>query len=67
MSSAQLVEHALALPEAERIELARKLVASVAAERETEQLTERGVRRIADVFAGRTAALSEDEFRRALK
>jgi hypothetical protein len=67
MRSTQVVEYALALPETERIELARKLIASVASDREAEQLMFQGAQRIADIFSGRIAALTEAEFRRAVK
>lgn len=66
MLSAEISRTALALPPEERLELARRLVESVA---ESAALTDRvkeGLRRIEDVATGRMTGLSEEEYRAAL-
>ena len=67
MSTAQLTQSALELPEAERLDLARKLVESLACGEEAQRLVEEGVRRIEDVATGRTPGLSDEQFRQALR
>jgi hypothetical protein len=67
MSTAQLIQNALELPEIERLELARKLVESLALGEEARRLVEEGVRRIEDVATGRTPGLSDGAFRQALR
>jgi putative addiction module component (TIGR02574 family) len=62
----QLTESVLALPEDERLELARRIVESVTTERRVSELMAEGVRRIEDVVSGKTRSLSEDEYRRAV-
>lgn len=67
MSSGQLNQAVMALPEAERLELARTIVASLG---ETPAVAERlseGVRRIEDVASGKVQGLTEAQFRDALK
>ena len=67
MSTQDLAEAVMELPEKERLELARRIVASLIAEREsTEQITA-AVRGIEDVVTGKVRGLTEDEFRDALK
>jgi len=67
MSTQDLAEAVMELPEKERLELARRIVASLIAEREsTEQITA-AVRGIEDVVTGKLRGLTEDEFRDALK
>jgi len=55
------------LPEKERLELARRIVASIAAEREISGEIAEAVRGIEDVVTGKIRGLSEAEFRDALK
>ncbi len=62
----QLTESVLALPEAERLQLARRIVESVTTERRVGELVAEGVRRIEDVVSGKTCGLSEEEYRRAV-
>jgi len=66
MIPTQITESILALPEGERLELARRIVESIAAEWDMRDLVSSGVGRIEDVVSGRTSGLSEGEFRRAL-
>ena len=62
----QITESVLALPESERLELARRIVESVSAERRVTDLVTEGVRRIEDVVTGKVRGLSEEEYRRAV-
>ena len=62
----QITESVLALPEEDRLELARRIVESVATERRVGDLVEEGVRRIEQVVTGQARGLSEDDYRRAI-
>ena len=62
----QLTESVLALPESDRLELARRIVESVTTERRVGELVAEGVRRIEDVVTGKTLGLSEEDYRRAV-
>ena len=62
----QITESVLALPESDRLDLARRIVESVATERRISELVSDGVRRIEDVITGKVRGLSEEEHRRAL-
>ncbi|HUG11831.1 MAG TPA: addiction module protein [Opitutaceae bacterium] len=64
MIPSQITKTVLALPESERLELARRIVESVSTERETAGLIADGVRRIEDVASGKVRGLSEEEYRR---
>ena len=66
MIPSQITESVLALPENERLELARRIVESVASDRRVSELVAEGVRRIEDVVTGKTRGLSEEDFRRAI-
>ena len=66
MVPSQITESVLALPENDRLELARRIVESVASDRRVGELVAEGVRRIEDVVTGKTRGLSEDDFRRAI-
>ena len=66
MLSAEVTRTVLELPPEERLELARRLVESVAAPAELEPAVKDGIRRIEDVAAGRVKGLSEKEYRAAL-
>ena len=67
MIPTQISESALALPDQDRLTLARMLIESVASERHVVELIDQGVRRMEDVILGRVAPLSEAEFRAALR
>ena len=56
----------LKLPVEERLELARRLVESVVSPAVLNEAVAEGIRRIEDVAAGRTAGLTEEQFRAAL-
>ena len=62
----QITESVFALPESDRLELARRIVESVAAERRVADLVSEGVRRIEDVVTGKVRGLSEEEYRKAV-
>jgi hypothetical protein len=65
MSMQDLTEAVMELPQQERLELARLIVASLAPEEE-ENMGE-AVQRIEDMASGKVRGLSEAEFREALK
>ena len=66
MIPSQLTESVLALPEDDRLELARRIVDSVTTERQVSELVADGVRRIEEVVTGKTRGLSEEDYRRAI-
>ncbi len=55
------------LPEKERLELARRIVASLVAEQQTSAAINEAVKGIEDVVSGKVRGLTEDEFRDALQ
>lgn len=57
----------MALPEKERLDIARRIVASVAAEQEVSTRVAEAVKGIEDIVTGRVTGLNEAEFRNALK
>jgi hypothetical protein len=59
MSTQQITEVIMELPEKERLELARRIVASVAAERDASRNIADAVRGIEDIVTGKVAGLSE--------
>ena len=67
MLTDELTAAVFALPEQERLELARRIVESVATERRVSELVADGVRRIEDVVAGKERGFSEEEYRRAIE
>ncbi len=67
MSAKDIAEAVMGLPEPERLELARRIVATIAAEREiTKQISE-AVPGIEDIVTGKPNGLTEAEFRDALQ
>jgi len=66
MIPTQITESVLALPENDRLELARRIVESVESDRRVGELVKEGVRRIEDVVTGKTRGLSEEDFRQAI-
>jgi hypothetical protein len=67
MSTHEIAEAVMELPESERLELARRIIASVAAERENAGEVEKAVKGIEDVLTGKVRGLSEAEFQAALQ
>lgn len=67
MTTAHLTEAVLALPEAERLALAREIIASLATNEGQKTAISEGVRRMEDIIKGQTTGLSESQFRQALR
>ncbi len=67
MSAQDLAEAVMELPERERLELARLIVASVVAEKEQSREILQTVAGIEDVLTGKVRGLTEEEFRNALR
>ncbi len=67
MSTQEITEAVMELPEEDRLELARRIVASVAAEQQTAGVMAHAVQGIEDMVAGEVRGLSEAEFRDALR
>jgi hypothetical protein len=67
MSAHEIAEAVMDLSETERLDLARLIIASVAAERESAAEIAKAVRGIEDVLTGKVRGLSEAEFQRALQ
>ena len=56
----------LAMPETDRLELARALVESIGSDEPQHPTMEEAVRRLEDLATGKAKPLSEEEFRRQL-
>jgi hypothetical protein len=67
MSVHEIAEAVMELSEADRLELARRIVASVIDEHESAGQVARAIQGIEDVLTGKVHGLSEDEFQRALR
>ncbi len=67
MSLKDIAEAVMELPEKERLELARRIVASVVAEQENSAQIKEAVKGIEDIVTGKVQGMSEDEFRNALR
>ena len=67
MSASEIADAVMALPETERLELARRIVATIAAEREVSKKISDAVQGIEDIVTGKITGLNETEFRNALK
>ncbi|MFZ5494729.1 MAG: addiction module protein [Verrucomicrobiota bacterium] len=67
MTTAHLTEAVLALPETERLALAREIIASLATDENQKKAIGEGVRRMEDIIKGQTTGLSESQFRQALR
>jgi hypothetical protein len=65
MSTQELAEAAMELPEKDRLDLARRIVASVVADQVSASEISRAVQGIEDVVIGKVRGLSELEFRGA--
>jgi hypothetical protein len=66
MIPSQITESVLALPERDRLELARQIVESIATERKVDEMVKDGVARIEQVITGQIRGLTEEEYRRAV-
>ena len=67
MSAHELAEAIMELPEPDRLNLARRIVASIVADREIAQEAIKAVEGIEDIITGKLRGLTEAEFREALK
>ena len=67
MSAKEITEAVMELPEQERLQLARRIVATIADEREISKKISEAVPGIEDIVTGKLSGLSEAEFRHALK
>jgi putative addiction module component (TIGR02574 family) len=66
MISTEISRTALQMSPEDRLELARRLVESVAEPIPLNEAVKAGIRRIEDVAAGRVAGMSEEQYRAAL-
>ncbi len=66
MISTEISRSALQLSPADRLELARRLVESVAEPLPLAEAVNDGIRRIKDVASGRVAGMTEEAYRAAL-
>ena len=67
MTTAHLAEAVLALPETERLALAREIIASLSDDEARKVAIDEGVRRMEDIIKGQTAGLTERQFRAAFE
>ena len=67
MSTQEIAEAVMELPEKDRLELARRIVASIVAEQDADGAISRAVQGIEDVVTGKVRGLSETEFGDALR
>jgi hypothetical protein len=67
MSVHEIAEAVMELSERDRLDLARRIVASVVDEQESSGQVARAIQGIEDVLTGKVRGLSEDEFQRALQ
>jgi hypothetical protein len=67
MSTQEIAEAVMELPEKDRLELARRIVVSIADEQQAAGAIGQAVQGIEDVVTGKVRGLSETEFRDALR
>jgi hypothetical protein len=67
MSTQEIADAVMELPEKDRLELARRIVAGIVAEQEAAGAIGQAVQGIEDVVTGKVRGLSEAEFRDALR
>ncbi len=67
MSVQDIAEAVMELPEKERLDLARRIVAGIVAEQDASEKILQAVSGIEDVVTGKVRGLSESEFREALE
>ena len=67
MSTHEITAAVMELPEKERLELARRIVASIGPEPEVSGAVRQAVRGLEDVMTGKVKGLNETEFREALR
>ncbi len=62
MSAREIADAVMELPESELLELARRIVATIAAEREISKKISDAVQGIEDIVTGKLTGLNETEF-----
>jgi hypothetical protein len=67
MSTQEIADAVMELPEKDRLELARRIIAGMVAEQSVAGEISQAVQGIEDVLTGKVRALSEAEFRDALR
>jgi hypothetical protein len=67
VSTQEIAEAVMELPEKERLELARRIVVSIVGERESSEQIAQAVSGIEDIVTGKMHGLTEAEFRDALR
>jgi hypothetical protein len=67
MNKQEIVDAVLALPEMERLELARRIIANLVVDRDASGRVAEAVKGIEDVVSGKVNGLSDVEFRNTLK
>jgi hypothetical protein len=67
MSTQEIAEAVMELPQKDRLELARRIVASIVAEEEAAGAIGQAIQGIEDVVTGKVRGLTEAEFRDALR
>jgi hypothetical protein len=67
MSVHEIAEAVMELSETDRLDLARRIVASVVGEQESADQVAKAVQGIEDVLTGKVRGLSEAEFQRAIQ
>ncbi len=67
MSTQDIAEAVMELPEKDRLQLARRIVASVVVEQDISERIAEAVQGIEDVITGNVTGLNEAEFRNSLQ
>ena len=67
MTARDIAEAVLGLPQDERLELARRIVADVVAEQRSADEIAQAVLGMEEVIKGKVKGMTEDEFRKALQ
>jgi hypothetical protein len=67
MSASEIAKEVMELPEKERLELARQILASIAAEQQTSNTVAQSIPGLEEIVIGKTRGLTEREFRDALR
>jgi len=67
MSTQEISEAVMSMPEEERLDLARRIVASIELEPAVSARVSEAMRGIEDMVTGKVVGLTEAEFRNALK
>jgi len=66
MITTQITDAVFALPEQDRIELARRIIEGISADQQLRTSISQGVKRMEDIITGRVQGVSEEDFIRAI-